>query len=133
MSIKRIVRVNELLKREIADELVRLLDRSDLNPATIMVSHVETSPNLKHAAVGISVFGDDDYKSRCLKKVRKMGPALQRYINKVSSLKFTPQLQFELDESIAEGDHVLGIIAKIEHEHPEWNSDAREEDDGYEH
>lgn len=129
MSINRIVRVNELLKREIAEELVRLLDGSDLNSATIMVSRVETNPNLKHAEVGISVFGDEDHQKRCIRKVRRMSADLQRYINKVSSLKYTPQLKFELDKSIAEGDHVLGIIAEMENEHPEWDMDDSEEDE----
>jgi ribosome-binding factor A len=41
-------------------------------------------------------------------------------------MKYTPQLAFELDESIAKGDDVLSIIAEMEEQHPEWNAKPRQ-------
>ena len=55
MSSQRMLRVNELLKREIAD----LLERVDfsLENCLVSVSEVDTSPDLRHAKVHISVLG----------------------------------------------------------------------------
>ena len=130
MSINRIVRVNELLRREIADELVKQLDRTDINPATVMITRVETSPNLKTADVFISVIGSKQEQHKALRAVEKMRPDLQHEINKVSKLKYTPRLNLQLDHSIAEGDHVLGLIAEMEEEHPEWNREEQDEEYG---
>lgn len=126
MSTNRIVRVNELLKREIASDLVKLLDNTDINPATVMVSRVETAPDLKYASVFISVMGTDQYQQKALKVVEQQRNELQRLINKVSSFKFTPRLKFILDTSIKEGNHILDVIAQMEDEHPEWHDEDRE-------
>lgn len=128
MSIQRMVRVNELLKREIADNLVKLLDNSSLNAATVMISRVETSSDLKYADVFVSVIGEAEYQEQALAVVESQRNELQRRINRESSFKFTPRLSFFLDHSIEEGDHVLEIIADMETEHPEWRHGEREQD-----
>lgn len=129
MSINRIVRVNELLKREIAEELVKQLDRTQINAATVMVSRVETSPDLKMAEVFISIIGDEKYQRTALQTIERTRAELQREINRESHFKFTPRLTFTLDHSIAEGDHILGIIAEMEEHHPEWTSDDESENE----
>jgi len=123
MPSNRIVRVNELLKREIASDLVKLLDNTDINPATVMVSGVDTTPDLKFATVYVSVIGDAKFQEKALRVVERQRNELQRRINKVSSFKFTPRLTFILDHSIEKGDYVLDMIKKMEEEHPEWQDD----------
>lgn len=133
MAIKRIVRVNELIKREIADDLIKLLGRTELNPATVMVSRVETSPDIKKANVFLSIIGDPGYQKKALRIIEKLRAELQHDINKVSSFKFTPRLNFCLDHSIQEGNHILELIADIEEDHPEWlNEEPNDEHYGEE-
>lgn len=128
MSIDRIVRVNELLKREIAEQLVKLLDNTALNPATVMISRVETSSDLKYANVFVSVIGEPDYQEEALGVVEAQRNELQRVINKESRFKFTPRLSFFLDHSIEKGNHVLEIIADMEQEHPEWSEEGKKDE-----
>ncbi len=120
MSINRIVRVNELLRREIASNLLTMLDNKNVNAATVMISRVETSPDIKHAHVFVSIIGDSEYQRKTLRIVKKLRQALQGKIGKVVSFKFTPKLSFFLDNSIEKGDHVLEMIADMEENHPEW-------------
>lgn len=62
MSSQRMLRVNELLKREIAD----LLERVDfsMENCLVSISEVQTSPDLRHAKVHVSILGGDDEMNR---------------------------------------------------------------------
>ena len=42
--------------------------------------------------------------------------AIQQRINADLVLKYTPRLQFELDTSIAQGDHVLSVLDELDRE-----------------
>lgn len=127
MSTNRMIRVNELLKREIAANLLKLLDLTEVDRASVMVSRVETSPDIKYADVFISVFGDDQSKRKALKVAESLRPELQRLINKESSFKYTPRLKFHIDNSIEDGDRILGILAEMKSEHPEWSEEESDE------
>ena len=48
--------------------------------------------------------------------IRKLGQRhveFQRLINRDMRLKYTPVLQFTLDESIEKGDHVLDVLSRL--------------------
>jgi len=111
---RRIARVNELLKREIATELYRVMNESGFDMAAVTVTRVITSPDLRHARVMVSVRGDPDTGQRMLSLMGRHRKAIQHDINKRTSLKYTPHLDFQLDTSIEQGDHVLAIIAEME-------------------
>jgi len=113
MSSQRILRVNELLKREIAD----LLERVDfrLENCLVSVSEVDVSPDLRNAKVHISIFGgDDSTKTQVMKFLRKNRTDLQKKIAKDITLKYTPVLTFINDSRMEKGDRVLAILEKME-------------------
>jgi ribosome-binding factor A len=106
-------RVNELLKREIAV----LLERMDFRlPDTVVsITAVETSPDLRHAKVGVSVLGGgEDARRGVLRSLRKERVDIQTAIAGNVRLKYTPVLQFELDTRIESGDKILAILAEME-------------------
>lgn len=114
MSTHRMLRVNELLKREIAN----LLERAgiSMNNSLISVSEVNTSSDLKHAKVHLSLFGgDENTKAEVLKYCRKHRGLLQKQIATVVSLKFTPILEFTFDTRIEDGAKVLAIMDELDH------------------
>ena len=55
-KVDRLTRVNELLKREIAVEIERLV-MAQSSGMLISVTEVRTSVDLRNATVGISIFG----------------------------------------------------------------------------
>ena len=113
MLSQRILRVNELLKREIAD----LLERVDFNlkNCLISVSEVDVSPDLRTAKVHISVLGGDDkMKNMVMKYLRTNRGALQKKIAKDITLKYTPVLTFINDSRMEKGDRVLAILEEME-------------------
>jgi len=109
------LRVNELLKREIAD----LLERVDFNMKNclVSVSEVNTSPDLRHAKVHISVLGGDDIiKRNVLKYLRDNRGGLQKKIAHDITLKYTPVLEFTSDSRMESGDKILAILAELDDE-----------------
>jgi ribosome-binding factor A len=113
MSHHRIERVNELLKRAIAGQLLQW--PTELDVTAITITHVNCSPDLRHARVMVSVRADSLEKQEALfNKVRYKRKQIQDAINRNTKLKYTPLLDFRLDHSIEKGDHVLSIISQLE-------------------
>ncbi len=106
----RLLRVNELLKRELSSLLVRELSFENL---LVTVNQVDVTPDLKSAHVFISVLGSKGRKE-VLPKLEASRASLQADLSKHVVLKFTPHLVFHLDDSIERGDRVLEILQEIE-------------------
>jgi len=121
MSVDRLTRVNALLKREIAAALYRVFAGQNFNFSAVTVTHVFTSSDLHTARVLVSILGHEKDRGGILRQLQQHHGPLQKLISKHVILKYTPQLHFELDTSLEQGDHVLRMLEKIETEHPEWN------------
>ncbi|MBI2437434.1 MAG: 30S ribosome-binding factor RbfA [Lentisphaerae bacterium] len=82
--------------------------------ASVTVTRVATSKNLREARVYVSIRDHEAERPRMLSELNHRRGELQRRISKDIVLKYTPRLTFELDTSVEEGDHVLAILAKLE-------------------
>ncbi|MFH0879196.1 MAG: 30S ribosome-binding factor RbfA [Lentisphaerota bacterium] len=115
-TTNRITRVNELLKREIAESLFRIVHDEKFDLSAVTVTHVITSSDLKTARVLVSIRDHQAQRKRMLSLLSRKWPELHDIIRKKIVLRHIPHLTFELDESIEKGDHVLNIISQIEAE-----------------
>ena len=106
----RLLRVNELLKRELSALLVREMTFENL---LVTVNQVDVTPDLKSAHVYVSVLGSEGRKD-VLPKLEANRVALQADLSKHVVLKYTPHLVFHLDDSIERGARVLEILQEIE-------------------
>lgn len=113
-KVDRITRVNEVIKREIAD----ILERTNIHPAPnklISVTAVKTAPDLRNAQVFISVFGVKEYQMReIIERLNHIRHEIQRQVASVVVLKYTPVLEFKLDRKIEYGDRVISLLEEIE-------------------
>lgn len=116
MSIDRLDRVNELMRREIGDALLRLIPDAGGDASTVTVTHVITSKDLRVARVLVSVRGTPGEQEKMLGRLRRWRTEIQRRINRDLTLKYTPRLHFQLDSSVADGDRILQLLASIEEE-----------------
>ncbi len=119
MGTPRLVRVNELLKREIAEDLYRNFSMSDFDASALTVTRVECAPDLRDANVFVSVFGHEEERGRMIGYLNRHRQEIVRLMVKRVKLKYTPRLHFLLDESIEGGDRILAILSEMEREHPE--------------
>ena len=113
MPADRMLRLNALLHREIAEALYKVFAGGGLDLAAVSVTHVETAPNLRNANVYISIYGHNDERDKILATLSRHAPALQAHINKDCHLKYTPRLHFHYDPSIERGDHVLDVLNNL--------------------
>ena len=107
---ERIAKINKLIKRDLAEILVRELN---LKPGIFLtVAKVDTSRDLRYAKVFISVF---PYKESnyALKTLSKEMYSIQGELNKKLKMKPLPRLQFELDSTEEEADKIEKILLKL--------------------
>ncbi|MDD2404648.1 MAG: ribosome-binding factor A [Victivallaceae bacterium] len=103
----RMVRVNEVIKRELAE----LLERETWDGLLVSVLDVSTAPDLRNAIVLISIFGiNADARRKVLNHLHKIRPALQKKIATKVILKYTPVLEFRVDDRIEAADRVISLL-----------------------
>ena len=121
MATSRMVRVNEPLKREIAEDRIWNFCGTDFDAAALTVTRVECAPDLRDANVYISIFGHQYDRHDMIQTLNRRRQEIIRMMIKRVKLKYTPRLQFHLDESLEEGDNILTILSELEREqdHPE--------------
>lgn len=112
MQTRRHTRVSELLKRELSAILQRELPVAEAGLLTI--SEVLLSPDLRHATVYVTLFGNPDHQQRGWNLLRQNQSRIQNQLAHAVILKNTPRLRFLRDESIARGSRVLAILDQIE-------------------
>ena len=116
-SVDRLVRVNELLKRVLAD-LLETLGYNEEQGKIISITRVDCASNLKTASVYVSILGakNDEAEQRVIRRLIDRKAEIQTLVSREVILKYTPVLQFILDKSVSEGDRVLDLLRQMEDE-----------------
>jgi ribosome-binding factor A len=105
-------RVNDLLREAVSEIMADQL--KDPRMATLVsVTRVDTSPDLGHARVYVSIMGGQEDKSNTITALKSASGYIRRNLRKSVDLKKTPALEFHLDETIERGNQVLKLIAKV--------------------
>ena len=112
MASNRIGRINEELQRELSS-LIRTLKDPRVQQSMVSVTKVEATGDLRYAKVYISVL-DKDKSKDTLKGLKSAGGFLRREIGSRLQLRYTPELVFELDDSIAYGAHMYDLLRSLE-------------------
>jgi ribosome-binding factor A len=103
-------RVDEGVREVISSALIG--PRADKLGGFVTVTGVETSPDLRHAVVFISVFGSDKDREITLEGLEEMRIELQGEIAAHLRMKNTPILRFEYDETVDRSIRVNELINK---------------------
>lgn len=124
MASNRIGRINEELQRELAG-LIRNLKDPRVQKTMVSVTRVEATPDLRYAKVYVSLLDEAQAKD-CMKGLKSAGGYLRRELGSSLNLRYTPELTWELDESITHGAHMLELInsLKIKKDEEDENPDA---------
>ena len=117
MASNRIGRINEEIQKELSDLLRNLKDPRVQN-TMISITRVETTPDLRFAKVFVS-FLEEDKAADALKGLKSAGGYLRRELGRSLNLRYTPELQWALDDSITYGARMLKLISSLEVNHDE--------------
>ena len=112
MAKNRISRINEEIQRELS-ALLRTVKDPRLQGGLLTVTHVDTTSDLRYAKIYISAL-DKSKEKELLKGLRSAGGYLRRELGAALQLRYTPELVFEADDSIAHGAHILDVLRTIE-------------------
>ena len=107
----RIERVNEDIQR-VLSTLLRNIKDPRINQGMLSVTAVDTTGDLRQAKVFLSVYGLKSEKE-FYKGLKSASGFLRRELGQSLSLRYTPQLVFELDKSIEHGAKINTILTDL--------------------
>ena len=111
MASNRIGRINEEIQKELSS-LIRNLKDPRVQDTMISVTRVEATPDLRWAKVYVS-FLQEERAADALKGLKSAGGYLRRELGRALNLRYTPELNWALDDSITYGAKMMKLINSL--------------------
>ena len=115
MKKNRLERVNSLLKEVIFEVIQREVKNPHIN-TFVTVTNVDTSADLHHAKVSISLICPEADKQKIIDALQSAAGFIAVHASKKVELRYFPELTFKLDNSLDEFIRIQEILGKIEQE-----------------
>ncbi|HTP52642.1 MAG TPA: 30S ribosome-binding factor RbfA [Anaeromyxobacteraceae bacterium] len=112
MAHDRPARVAEELQREISQLLARGLKDPRIK-GFITVTGAKMSPDLKEAALFVSIHGEEAVRKETLAGLKAAASYLQREAARNLRLRYVPHLRIVYDESVEEGDKIERLLKEV--------------------
>lgn len=114
MTHRRPERLAETIKQEISDMIRNEL--KDPRIGFITITRVEVSGDLRHSKVYVSVMGEEKQKKDSMEGLQCAKGFVRSELGKRVRLRYVPEINFVLDDSIDRGNKVLDLINKTKGE-----------------
>ncbi len=104
-----------------------LTDLKDPRIENVTVTSVEVSGDMRQAKVRVSIMGDDTKQRRAMKGLQSSAGYLQGKVSDRIDTRYTPRIQFELDEGVKKSIALQKMLAEVlpdENQQEELNSDS---------
>jgi ribosome-binding factor A len=103
----RSLRINQVLREVLAEELERLAD-ADERLRLLTITSVETAPDLRNATVFLSTL-----EAEAAEALEERRTQLQRTVGRQMRIKRTPRLTFRADPAIRSGALVEEALRRV--------------------
>lgn len=113
----RLNRVNEELKKEISRVITFELKNSKVT-GLISVTKVKITPDFKYAKIYISILNSKSI-GKTMEGLKESAGFIRSQVAKIMNLRVTPELSFEIDDSMAYGEKIDKILKEINHKDEE--------------
>lgn len=117
MASTRLLRVHSLLRAEISEILRRKL--KDPRIGMVTITQVEADPDLRHARVYVSVYGEREEQRATMEGLRSAAGYIRAELMHTLDLRPMPTLEFRLDQSLALGARTLDLLDHLQHDQSE--------------
>ena len=124
MASNHIQRINEDIRLCLSEKLRQVKDPRVRQGDLLSVVRTDTTGDLRFCKVYLSVLGEIDEKE-FKKGLKSCSGWLRRELGSSLSLRYTPELVFELDHSIEHGAHINQVIQSLD-----LPEDSKEDQDG---
>ena len=110
----RTERVSDLIKEEIS----RLLQREVRDPRIgfVTVTGASVTADLRSARVYVSILGEPSAREESVRALQSAAGYLRRTLFKNLRLRYSPALEFVLDESLDHGERIESLLRDIRDE-----------------
>src|SRR4051794_24704731 len=116
MTGSRMRRVDEAMREVLSGAITSEI--KDPRVGFVPVTAVQTSPDLRHARVYVSVLGEEKVRKRSMAGLQSAHGYLQKRVAGELRLKHTPTLEFLYDDSTDRGMRIAELIDEEEAERP---------------
>jgi ribosome-binding factor A len=109
---QRTDRIDQLLREEIS----RLVTEEVADPRVgfATITRVETTPDLRHARVWVSVIGQPAERTATIGALGRAMPFVRHELGRTLRLKRIPDLHVQLDDTAERGTRVLQLLDELE-------------------
>src|SRR5262245_20050598 len=108
---QRTNRIDELVRQEIGAIVAR--DVHDPRIGFVTITKVETTPDLRHAKVWVSVIGQPKERTETIAALGRAMPFVRHELGRTLRLKRIPDLHVELDDTAERGTRVLQLLDEL--------------------
>lgn len=112
----RATRVAEAVKAEIASLLLLKIQDVRINSATLSVTDVEVTGDLRHATVYISVLGTEEEQKAAMAGLKSATGFIRTAVGQAIKLRATPELHWKLDASLERGARLNALMGQLAEE-----------------
>lgn len=121
-NYRRVDRVNQLLR----EELSRLIRRELKDPRVdgVTVTAVETSPDLRHAAVHVRTLRDEPPVEEAVRGLESAEGFLRRKLGQELRIRRVPEFRFEEDRSLERVQRIESLLDEVKEEEGRRETDA---------
>lgn len=115
MSENRVRRVAEQIKKDIG-QIISAEIKDPRVAGLTSVTEVQLSRDLRYASVYVSIYGSPEKKEETLQTLIRAAGFIRGEIGKRVRLRYTPEINFFLDNSIEYGAHIDSVIKSLKEE-----------------
>ena len=125
MSKERIEKIQELMKQEISQILMR--EVKDPRIGFVTVTGVEITRDLQKAKIFVSIMGSDDDVKNTFAGLNSSLGFIRREIGHRIRLRLTPEIEFALDTSLGYANHIEKLLHEALDNQPSHKEKADED------
>ena len=111
MASKRINGINQEIQKELSD-LLRSVKDPRVQDVMISITRVDTTPDLRYTKVYVS-FLQENKVADAMAGLRSAAGFLRRQLAQNLQLRYAPEIQWALDDSITYGAKMLELINNL--------------------
>lgn len=107
-------RLSEAIKKEVSSIIQQELKDPRIGFASI--TSVNVTGDLRYATIYISVLGDENQTKDTITALKRAQGYIRTEIGRRIKLRYTPEILFELDDSISHGAKVMKLLREVNKE-----------------
>lgn len=112
-DFSRADRVRKAIIREFSDILTHEVKDPKLVNQLISVTDVEVSGDMRHAKVFVSIMGEEALQNEIMEVLKENTPKIRSAIGQRIRLRYTPEIDVRLDNSLERGARVTQLLNQI--------------------